>query len=150
MKALPLRKVRDRWRTLSAHQDLERFISNHCLPWMRSVSGIFGIGHGELCDISGGGWVDIDLLSDAIATGDADGKVTCEYAVEIAQIGDPGNIAAALFEIKNRVAPERSEANKTPLDQLTIRGMAEQFADLFSSRLESPGHFGPSFSALRE
>ncbi|MCJ7663066.1 MAG: YfjI family protein [Desulfobacterales bacterium] len=49
---------------------------------------------------------------------------------------------SALQELQNRIPSEgKNIEGKPPLDQLTIRGMAEQFADLFASRLESPWSF---------
>lgn len=98
----------------------------------------------KLClDVSCGGILNIEQVTNAILSGDADGKVSCEYVGDIAFIENlDRDVDSALQELKNRIPSEgKNIEGKPPLDQLTIRGMAEQFADLFASRLESPWSF---------
>lgn len=96
----------------------------------------------ELCwKLSGGQRVDLKMIAEAIMEGNGGGKITCTYAWDIASLGDPGDITTALEELAARIPPEKTAESKPPLDQLLIRGLAEQFADLFASRLEAPWSF---------
>ena len=85
--------------------------------------------------------MDAEMLIGTIAVGDGNGKVKGSDVYELDQMEDPGDISATIELLRGRVPPVREGRDKPELDQLVVKGIAEQYADLFASRLESPWSF---------